>query len=281
MPDPLSNSQMITIDQLTRFHDAGYVEIAEAIPLAQLDVVREAYEHVIEKALRLGYAPRDEKTGFLKAHRFQNPHHPNLALRPLLEAIATPALITFCQALYGTRLALHGVAAFAMQAEFNYCSDWHRDSYYAWGKDSSTERAKRELHALSSVQIMLPLYDDDSFWITPGSHNRSNTPEEEAMFEEKRVGQQDMFPGAIRLSVKAGTAVPFDARAIHRGFKPPGKARRTLFVVYGTVVESDDASIVNWARDPVYSDEKYLASLPEALAGAIRSVVERVHSKSK
>jgi hypothetical protein len=39
------------------------------------------------------------------------------------------------------------------------------------------------------------------------------------------------FPGQVTLSVRAGTAVPFDARGIHRGLKPKGNDRKSLFVV--------------------------------------------------
>ena len=39
------------------------------------------------------------------------------------------------------------------------------------------------------------------------------------------------FPGQVTLSIRAGTAVPFDARGIHRGLKPKGDDRKSLFVV--------------------------------------------------
>lgn len=39
------------------------------------------------------------------------------------------------------------------------------------------------------------------------------------------------FPGQVTMFVRAGTAVPFDARGIHRGFKPKGNDRKSLFVV--------------------------------------------------
>ena len=51
--------------------------------------------------------------------------------------------MAFCHDLVGSRLAFFGVAAFAMQANYDYHGSWHRDSYAAWGKDS--ELADRRL----------------------------------------------------------------------------------------------------------------------------------------
>jgi hypothetical protein len=51
--------------------------------------------------------------------------------------------------------------------------------------------------------------------------------------------------------------------------KPPGSSRRSLFVVYGPPAEAKDSAITSWAKDPVYRDEEYLASLPDALRAAV------------
>ncbi|MDP6506468.1 MAG: phytanoyl-CoA dioxygenase family protein [Planctomycetota bacterium] len=119
--------------------------------------------------------------------------------------------------------------------------------------------------------IVLALQDDECLWAVPGSHDRPNTEEEEARFEEKRTGWDEMFPGAILVKLRAGSAVPFDSRGIHRGLKRPGTSRRSLFFVYGPTEEAKSSAIIQWAKDPVYSGEEYLASLPPQLRRSIEA----------
>ena len=57
-----------------------------------------------------------------------------------MEAFSAAPLMAFCHDLVGSRLAFFGVAAFTMQANYDYRGSWHRDSYAAWGKDSEKER---------------------------------------------------------------------------------------------------------------------------------------------
>jgi ectoine hydroxylase-related dioxygenase (phytanoyl-CoA dioxygenase family) len=156
-----------------------------------------------------------------------------------------------------------------MQPEFDYRGSWHRDSYAAWGKDSEREVAIREIHSWPCTQVLLAIEDDACFWLVPGSHNRPNTAEEERKFEEGETSWEEMFPGAVQVKLKAGTAVPFDSRAIHRGLKRPGTSRRSIFFVYGPSNEVRHSGITAWAKDPVYQDAEYLASLPDTLRAAI------------
>ena len=52
----------------------------------------------------------------------------------------------------------------------------------------------------------------------------------------------EIFPGAVQLKLRAGSAVPICASGIHRGSKFPGKVRRSLFIVYGTGEEGRHSS---------------------------------------
>jgi hypothetical protein len=45
-----------------------------------------------------------------------------------MEALSAAPLMAFCHDLVGSRLAFFGVAAFAMQANYDYRGSWHRDS---------------------------------------------------------------------------------------------------------------------------------------------------------
>ena len=123
---------------------------------------------------------------------------------------------------------------------------------------------------MPATQVLVALEDDASFWFVPGSHNRANTALEEARFEEGRTGWQESFEGAIQVEVAAGSAVPFDARGIHRGLKRSGVRRRSLFVVYGTAEEARHSIISGWAREAEYAEQTYLESLPDNFRRAVK-----------
>jgi ectoine hydroxylase-related dioxygenase (phytanoyl-CoA dioxygenase family) len=264
-------SQTITDEQMSVYFKEGYVILEDVVAPESLAEAKASYEQTIAEALLLRRAPRDESTGFLKGHRFQNPHHPALAQRPLMEALSTPDILDFAQRLSGDNFAMYGIAAFAMNDDFDYKGAWHRDTYSAWGKDSPRELRVREIERMHTTQILLALHDDDCFWMVPRSHNRANTEEEETRFEDNRTGWEEMFSGAVQVKLRAGSAVPFDARCIHRGLKRPGKPRRSLFIVYGTTDEACHSGITGWAKEPEYSEESYLDSLPIPLRNAIEN----------
>ena len=265
---------MITAEQVNTYYREGYAILDDVIPPEQLAQVQKSYEETIEAALRLGRAKRDGGTGFMQGHRFQNPHHPDLAQHALMEALSAPAIMEFVHQIFAGDVALHGIAAFAMNREFDYQASWHRDSYAAWGKDSPAEKRVRLMDKMPATQILLALEDDECFWFVPRSHNRANSAEEEARFVEQRTGVGEMFSGAVQLQLRAGSAVPFDARGIHRGLKFPGKVRRSLFIVYGTGEEGRHSSISDWAREPDYAQEQYLDALPKAFRRAAERTIE-------
>ena len=79
---------MISYRQIEQYHRDGYTVLENLIDQDQLQEVRASYDQTIEAALTLGHAQRNEETGRLKGHRFQNPHHPALARSPLMQALA-------------------------------------------------------------------------------------------------------------------------------------------------------------------------------------------------
>ena len=267
---------MISDDQFEQYYRDGYVILEDVIKPNRLAHVQEAYEETIEAAMALGRAERDENTQALKGHRFQNPHHPALARRALMEGIGAPELIEFAERICAGDLALLGIAAFAMNADYDYLPDWHRDSYAAWGKDSPEELRVRHMDRMPATQGLHALENDRSFWFVPGSHNRANTAGEEARFVEGKTGWQEPFEGAVQIEVRAGSAVPFDARGIHRGLKPAGVSRRSIFVVYGTPEEARHSTITGWAHENEYLEEGYLKSLPDGLSRAVGKTIAGV-----
>ena len=53
-----------------QYYSDGYIVLEDLIDLEQLGNIQASYEATIEAALVLGRAERDERTHFLKGHRF-------------------------------------------------------------------------------------------------------------------------------------------------------------------------------------------------------------------
>ena len=270
---------MISDAMFEQYYSDGYIVLEDLIDPEQLGNVQASYEATIEAALVMGRAERDERTQFLKGHRFQDPHHPAIAQRILMQAMGAPELIEFADRICGGDLAMLGIAAFAMEEAYEYLPDWHRDSYAAWGKDSPEELRVRHMDRMPATQVLLALRDDHFFWFVPGSHNRPNTAREEVRFEEGQTGWQELFEGAVQVEVRAGSAVTFDARGIHRGLKRSGVGRRSLFIVYGTSEEARHSTITGWAQEAEYAEEAYLSALPEGLRNAVEKTIAAMRSE--
>ncbi|KAK3292502.1 uncharacterized protein B0H64DRAFT_426570 [Chaetomium fimeti] len=108
---------------------------------------------------------------------------------------------------------------------------WHRDDIPA------TATAEEELARLKGpddkyvhTQWNMPLYDDDSLIVIPGSHARARTDEERnaAPYEEHISGQ-------VRVQLKAGDVVFYDNNILHRGVYDVTKERMTLHGSVGHV----------------------------------------------
>ena len=108
-------------------------------------------------------------------------------------------------------------------------TDWHRDS-------SATEQtplfglAQDQLENNPGyVQWNVALYDDDVFWLVPGSHARADTEEERrALMLDPRT----QLPTGVCADLKAGDAIAYSNLIMHWGSCYTSKLRRTLHLGY-------------------------------------------------
>ena len=284
-----------TIQQVADYCRGGYVIIEDAVPPALLASAQLAYENTIEKAIELGHdgaAGFEQRSPTTGGYRFQDPHNPAILHEPLVQALSAPKLMAFVEELCGPSYCMHGIAAFSMGEAFDYRGQWHRDSYAAWGKDSEKELEVREIPTSGSAvasQILVALHDDACFTMVPASQDRANTAVEEELLDsaESNAGSAPAsrpgyaptattFPGQLTLRLKAGSAVPFDSRAIHRGMKVPGLQRKSLFVVYGPAENVASCVICKWAKEPEYAAPEYLERLPASFRSAVERTIAAV-----
>lgn len=91
---------------------------------------------------------------------------------------------------------------------------WHRDVI---------QIPEEEIYSPSrfhnNVQVNLPLYDDSTLWVVPGSHSRPNSKEENISFRGSKhyapLGTD--MPGGVNVVIRPGQAVLYNNNLIHRG----------------------------------------------------------------
>ncbi|MBU3005561.1 phytanoyl-CoA dioxygenase family protein [Paraglaciecola arctica] len=135
----------------------------------------------------------------------------------------------------GNQLIINNASLFAAEPGTTYKLGWHRDVIQIPQDEIDEAKifSKERFH--NSVQINLPLYEDNALWVVPGSHHRPNTEQENKAFTGSKHYapiEADM-PGAVQLKIKAGQAALYNNNLIHRGacemFKEP---RRSLHMGY-------------------------------------------------
>ncbi|KAF2466418.1 uncharacterized protein BDR25DRAFT_293913 [Lindgomyces ingoldianus] len=98
---------------------------------------------------------------------------------------------------------------------------WHRDDIPATA--TSEEEMDRLRKPGWHAQWNLPLYDDASLIVIPGSHKRARTE-----IERNADPYAPELPGQLVVKLKAGEVVFYNNNILHRGVYDPTKERMTL-----------------------------------------------------
>ena len=145
-----------------------------------------------------------------------------------------PKVLSTVEQLIGPDLIVNNASILASNPGVSYNLGWHRDVIQIPEAEIEDRLfSKDRFH--NSVQINLPLVQEDALEIVPGSHNRPNTPEEDQAFAGTRhyAPLDAEMPGSMRVSLKAGQAVLYNNNLIHRGYCIDSELpRRTLHMGY-------------------------------------------------
>ena len=153
---------------------------------------------------------------------------------PIHHAFHHPKVLEVVENLLGPDLIVNNASILAANAGTSYSLGWHRDIIQI-PEEEIEDRLFSPERFHNSVQINLPLVDENSLWVVPGSHNRPNLEEENIAFSGSKhyapVGVE--MPGGIPVKLKAGQAVFYNNNLIHRGYSEKMKIpRRTIHMGY-------------------------------------------------
>jgi hypothetical protein len=232
-----------------RFRNDGFVKVPGALPPAELGRLRAAAERLIESCrsgrhTTVRRSPQHDDT-WGAGQLFQ----PTCFEPELIEAMCGDAILTVNEALIGpSRLA---VVSFLFNPErARWDGPWHRDSQYMLPQEPERQ-LEVVIRRTWSVQWNVALVEDATLMVVPGSLERWNTPEEQAVLDGDRLRSARAtgpMPGGIALRLQPGDGVAYTPLIIHRGIYRP-EPRATLHFAYERR-EPPEGVPVHWPEMP-------------------------------
>jgi hypothetical protein len=117
------------------------------------------------------------------------------------------------------------------QVRRDWDGDWHRDSQFLRAVQTDLEAEPAIVRSSTAVHVRVAFEQDDRLEIVPGSHARSDTPEELRIRRGSNRASGEM-PNATRIGLAAGDACVFHAYSVHRATYRRAPPRRTLDALY-------------------------------------------------
>ena len=220
-----------------RFVEQGFLHLKGVVPADRLAQTRWYFETALERQKLVWAAERaadDPPGGY-----WETAWQPRLRLDLAVEPATSPAV----ELLLGEHTL--GVCRRLMQAEplvaqmQMLCSpivdhgytDWHRDmDSIGQAPIQGIQRALMR-NGPAMLQWNIALYDDDVFWVVPGSHAR---PETDAEMRQLLRDPYVPLPGGQQVELAAGDGLVYSHMLLHWGSKYLATLRRTIHPVYLT-----------------------------------------------
>jgi ectoine hydroxylase-related dioxygenase (phytanoyl-CoA dioxygenase family) len=227
----------------TQFEAEGYV-ILDVLEPAEIRAFRNVMDGMLSESKKSADKKThsaslqhlgDEVEDFGKENR---QYYFHLLTKPGTEAIHHAfhhtKVLEIVEGLLGPGLIVNNASILASNPGVSYKLGWHRDVIQI-PEDEIQDHLFSPERFHNSVQINLPLVQEDSLEIVPGSHRRANTSAEDKAFAgTKHYAPVDAeMPGALKVSLRAGQAVFYNNNLIHRGHSQGSIVpRRTLHMGY-------------------------------------------------
>lgn len=170
-----------------------------------------------------------DKTGAMRFNLFGDV----IDLSSLYSLVYNPTLLKVAEKLLDKNLILEGALFLLSTIENNYKQGWHRDVWQI-PENQIDERMFSPTYQHNCIQLNLAIWDDQSFWIVPESHQRPDTMAERKLFSgSKHLTPVDaQMPNNLCIKIQAGQAIFYNNNAIHRGYNSLKKQRATFHASY-------------------------------------------------
>lgn len=143
-----------------------------------------------------------------------------------------PKIILIVEKLLGPEIILENALLLLAKQGNHYKQGWHRDIWQIPQEQIHEHHLINKVH--NCLQMNLAIFEDVSFWVVPGSHQRLLTEEEQNLFKtSKHLTSEDaVMPKGVCISLKPGEAIFYNNNVLHRGYNQEKLKRATLHVSY-------------------------------------------------
>jgi len=228
------------------YHRQGYLLIDVFAP-SEAELIRRQIDEILDRHGQLHttdkafHASENQHAGDqVEAYRAKSKHYyfhllTNELFLPIQHVFHRPEVFAAIEQILGGPLIINNASLFAAEPGTTYKLGWHRDVIQIPQAEIDEERFFNAERFHNNVQINLPLYQDETLWVVPGSHHRKNSEAENRAFAgSKHYAPRDAdMPGALNVKIAPGQAVLYNNNLIHRGYNPCfAVPRRSLHMGY-------------------------------------------------
>jgi ectoine hydroxylase-related dioxygenase (phytanoyl-CoA dioxygenase family) len=231
---------------IAAYHRMGY-QLIDVFPESEAVRIREQIDAILDQHGQMSTADRafhssenQHRGDAISSFRAKTKHYyfhllTNELFIPIQEVFHRPEILHAIGRILGAPLIINNASLFAAEPGTSYKLGWHRDVIQIPQDEIDEGAIYNPDRFHNSVQINLPLYDDETLWVVPGSHHRRNTAAEAEAFSGSKhyAPIHAEMPGGIKVTIRPGQAVLYNNTIIHRGYHPAFVVpRRSLHMGY-------------------------------------------------
>ena len=183
--------------------------------------------------------------------------------KTIMEMVADPRCLGPVEQIFSGRSLFRTPNLFFNPRAGTQEGGWHRDHQFLLPDEEAVQRyfdeKSRGKVQLEGIQLQIALIDNDDVEYVPFSAGRYDSPQEYfyRCADGRSHNQEAGMPNAMRVRLRAGDAIIFNAAGLHRGRYHADKPRRTLMLTYTPHRQPmyDALSYQPWMMEPRHLDE--------------------------
>ena len=244
----------------------GYLSVRQCVPPAQLELMRSHCEQMLERHKKWWADHR--QPGEPAGGEWEAGIQPRVLFDRVADRESCAAIdFVFHENTYGISKQVMRAEDVAPLQFGMFCNprkdcgpaDWHRDIRPPQHGPCAAHFTDFLANSPCYTQWNIALYDDDVFWLVPGSHRRFNS---EAENRQLASSEYEPIDGGMAIELEAGDGIVYLTPILHWGSNYSTKLRRTLQYTYRSFNNGSlsAAHVFHWTPDLVHNLPAHLAS---------------------
>ena len=211
----LENNNLLTSDQIHQYDDKGYILIKNAIGTDLVNKAIQSYKDMRMKCENKKYfhLRRYNNLSRKDIYAIEDIFHPDIFESNILKSIMESKVLEYSTQILKDDSFL-SLSRLHCTKYFSHSGFWHRDHGMPKKDLDYIDQMIYERNYIH-VQSTLPFYDEEGFYLIPGSHRKTN--EYIDTYEVMEKPHKKIFKNEERIILKAGDLILFNPLIIHRG----------------------------------------------------------------